>query len=277
MTQGVTHLSLTDNLTSSLPPFVSLPFYLQGTPLTEEKAPHAFLTLLPSGSMRFRWNENNENRNYFFKQVLPSGHKIIPLELIHSKTVYTVKRESPWSKIQGDGLITQDSSVVPVITAADCMPIYLYNPKTFCFGVLHSGWKGTGIISKALELSHKSFGTKNEDFLVILGPHIQSCCYTVDTDRAQYFSKTFTPSCITTDINGINHLSLAEANISILEKEGVPGGNIVCFTDCTSCSTLEGKPYLGSFRRETAGLDSSLSAEEKSRKFTPMAAFMYMN
>lgn len=259
-----------------LPQAVSLDFNKKGLPLINETTPRAVLTLLPAGSMRFRWKEKNIARTSFFKQVLSSNHAVFPLELIHSKTVYKVEKNLPWNMMQGDGVITQDSSVVPVITAADCMPIYLYNPKDFCFGVLHSGWKGTGIISKALELSHKSFGTKNEDFLVILGPHIQSCCYTVDQERAQYFSNTFTPSCITTDNYGTYHLSLAQANISILEKEGVLKENIVCFTDCTSCSTHEEKPYLGSFRRETAGLDSSLSAEEKSQKFTPMAAFMYM-
>ncbi len=276
MTENVTHLSLTDIFTDSNTSVVSLPFYSQGTAFKEEKAPQAFLTLLHAGSMRFRWNEINANRVSVFNTLIHSPHRLFPIELIHSHTVFSITKKTEWEGMQGDGFMTSDTACVPVITAADCMPIYLCNPKDFCFGVLHSGWKGTGIVSSALELARNRYGTKNEDFLVILGPHIQSCCYTVDDERAQYFAKTFTPSCIAPDTNGINHLSLAEANISLLEKEGVQAGNIVCFTDCTSCSTLEGKPYLGSFRRETAGLDSSLSAEEKSLKFTPMAAFMYM-
>ena len=276
MTENVTYVSLTDILPSSTPSVVTLPFYSQGTLFTAEEAPRAFLTLLPAGSMRFRWNEVNANRVSVFNRLIHSPHRLFSIELIHSHTVFSIDKKTDLHGIQGDGFMTSDTACVPVITAADCMPIYLYNPKDFCFGVLHSGWKGTGIVSSALELARNRYGTKNEDFLVILGPHIQSCCYTVDDERAHYFTKTFTPSCIAPDTNGINHLSLAEANISLLEKEGVQAGNIVCFTDCTSCSTLEGKPYLGSFRRETAGLDSSLSAEEKSLKFTPMAAFMYM-
>lgn len=273
MTDNITYLSL-DALTFPVPSFVEFPFYAGGSILTES-TPKACFSLLPSGSMRFRWTEVNKNRSNFFKQILSAHHTIFPIELIHSKTVYIIEKDTPWINIRGDGLLTQDHSVVPVITAADCMPIYLYNPKIQCFGVLHSGWKGTGIAAEALKLAKKNFGARSEDFHIILGPHIQSCCYTVDKERANYFSNTFTPHCITHSHNEY-HLSLAQANISMLQEEGVLPQNIACYSDCTSCGRLFGKPYLGSFRRETAGI-SSTSAEELSFHFTPMAAFMYMN
>ena len=62
MTENAIYVSLTDILPSSTPSVVTLPFYSQGTLFTAEEAPRALLTLLPAGSMRFRWNEVNANR-----------------------------------------------------------------------------------------------------------------------------------------------------------------------------------------------------------------------
>ena len=41
------------------------------------------------------------------------------------------------------------------------------------------------------------FGAKPADICVILGPHIHECCYTVDAERAAYFSREFSPDCCT--------------------------------------------------------------------------------
>ena len=40
------------------------------------------------------------------------------------------------------------------------MPLYLYDPVTGVFGIVHSGWKGTGIVVDAIELA-KNNGTIN--------------------------------------------------------------------------------------------------------------------
>ena len=52
-------------------------------------------------------------------------------------------------------MITKNPSLMPVVTVADCMPLYLYDSVSGVFGVVHSGWKGTGIIGEALNLAKK--------------------------------------------------------------------------------------------------------------------------
>lgn len=166
---------------------------------------------------------------------------------------------------RGDGIITRCQGLVPVVTVADCLPIFLYHQGTGCRGVVHSGWKGTGIVGEAIKLAERVYGAKAKDFSVVIGPHIQSCCYQVEEERIQYFVTNFGSSCILPP----DSLSLAQANINLLLSLGVPEDNVFCCSDCTCCD-----PRLGSFRRETASLPAEMALEEKLRRFTTMMAFV---
>ncbi len=223
----------------------------------EIEGPVAAMSLLSASSMRFRWNEKNERRKAFLKKI--SGKKTIAqVELIHSKTVYAVENADELFQQQGDGIITRQKNLVPVITVADCMPLFLYEEETGVFGVLHSGWKGTGIVKEALDLARSLYGSKAENFSVILGPHIHKCCYLVDEERAAYFSSTFTPSCVEEDKEkkGFFRLSLADANLSILEKAGVRRENIFVSDECTCCTKYADSSFkYGSFRREAGSIN----------------------
>lgn len=234
----------------------------------------ACITLKNAGSMRFRWNETNAARNLFFESLgidsVPDtqnerkkNKRAVPLELIHSKNVFCAENERSLLGARGDGIITANASIVPVITVADCAPIFFANYKARCFGVLHSGWKGTGIVLEAFEKAKQVYGAQKEDFFVIVGPHIQSCCYTVPKDRAEYFEKNFSPRCVEQK-NGSYHLSLKAANSHILAEYGIPQSHIAFATDCSSCDAR-----LGSFRREQVK-NNSLGENQ----FTPMAAFV---
>ena len=174
---------------------------------------------------------------------------------------------------EGDGVITSCRSFAPVVTAADCMPVFLWDSVTGVFGICHSGWKGTGIAAEAVSLMGKTFGAKPEDICVILGPHIHECCYTVDAERAAYFNREFSPDCCVpvdcgnscvrgasgavgvtdggagvggnpnaSDSSNVSatkyRLSLARANIVSLVKAGIKPENILHCTDCTSCFSL---------------------------------------
>ena len=227
-------------------------------------APKWAMSLRAAQSMRFRYDEINDNRDKFFADFFTGKQKsVVPVELIHSKTVYAVNSAADIGNRKGDGVITDRKNLVPAVTVADCMPIFIYDAKTGVFGSIHSGWRGTGIVGEALRLAKSKYGANVEDFSVVLGPHIQSCCYNVNEERAAYFRKNFTEECV----NGAS-LSLAKANLAVLNKAGVKSENIAVCTDCTCCArnASEGYPF-GSFRRETnatVGLP-----------FTVQAAFCY--
>ena len=244
--------------------FVSGLFYFHGRPLND--GARWGMSLKKAGSMSFRWEEENPVRNAFLSSLAPDK-TVAQVELIHSRTVFAVSSAQELEGRTGDGIITQNRNLLPVVTVADCMPIFLYEPVSRVFGTLHSGWKGTGIVREALLLAQKVYGSDIRNFCVVMGPHIHDCCYKIDEERAQYFRVNFCPECIS-QRDGAFYLSLAKANIHVLLELGVSEDSIVCSSDCTCCS-LE----FGSFRRQTASLPASMPMEEKRRHFAVQAAW----
>ncbi len=254
--------------------YVLLPFYKDGKPLT--RGARWGMTVRRAGTMRFRWNETNENRERLLAALC--GTRLpVSLELTHSKTVYDITSPTDTDGRTGDGMITRNDALVPVVTVADCVPVFLYDERTGVFGICHSGWRGTGIIGNALALAREKYGTNPRDVCVAIGPHIHDCCYTVDESRAAYFAEQFTPACVKSMIgengNTCYRLSLATANGAVLARSGIRAENIVIADDCTACSqdTCGDYPF-GSFRRQAAFL-RQLSADEQSRAMTVQAAF----
>jgi polyphenol oxidase len=262
--------------------YVLLPFYHADIPLPGG-SPVWGMTLRAARSMRFRWNETNGTRMKVLSEI--TGHRTgraltsVQLELIHSQTVYDVSSFSDTFGLRGDGIITQRPELMPVVTVADCMPLFLYDPVTKMFGAVHSGWKGTGIIGEAVRMAESRYGSDPQNICVALGPHIRSCCYVVNSERAGYFRRTFCDDCVTPyependrscaqswnkDGGRLYRLSLEKANLSVLDKAGIRDENITVADDCTSCCRI-----FGSFRRETAGIPES----DKWHSFTVQAAF----
>ena len=244
-------------------------FYRNSQPL--EDGPRFGMTLKSAGSMRFRWNEVNPVRNAFLGELAGTDHEICAVELIHSKTVFAIEEASEVDGCQGDGIITQNKALIPVVTVADCMPIFIYEPESGVFGMLHSGWKGTGIVENAIEVAEKKYGAKRSSFCVVMGPHIHECCYTVNEERAQYFRVNFTPDCVSriSPDSSSWSLSLLKANLAVLKDLGISEDNIVSYRECTSCN-----PKFGSFRRETAGLPPGTDLQEMQKHFTVQAAWV---
>lgn len=276
--------------------FILIPFYFGGKPLSDEKSPRWGMTLLSAGTMRFRWNEKNENRDKIFEEILESqnskGKKIVPIELIHSKIVVEAKNYGNTKNIQADGIVTKNRNLIPAVTVADCVPIFLYDTKTGAFGVFHSGWKGTGIAENGVKKMAELYGSKPENICAAIGPHIQSCCYNIDEERAKYFIENFGKDCVSENISETKvsedkisknelsknarevskselskkssekqdkkfpyALSLTQANLFVLKKAGIKEENIVAATDCTCCAKFSnGKSVFGSFRRQAASL-----------------------
>lgn len=292
--------------------YITLPFYENGRPLcSTESEKHALwgMTLLKAGSMRFRWNESNENRRTTLKKILSEIKKpvcsgkcsseegscdckprLAPIELIHSKDVFVTEQEGDTKGLKGDGLITKNPLLVPAVTVADCLPLFLYDRKNKATGAFHSGWKGTGIAGNGVKKMQEEFGSKPEDILAAIGPHIGSCCYFVDKERADYFTKNFGKKCIAKAENPASdeeadlikrfpyRLSLTEANLFVLRQAGIKEENITVAEDCTCCTSFaDGTKVFGSFRRQAAFLPSQIDADTRSRSMTVQAAFVMMN
>ncbi len=233
------------------------------------------MTVRSAGSMRFRWNEKNPAREKLLSEI--AAHcEVVPVQLDHTKIVYLIEEKNEIFQKIGDGIITRNKNLMPVVTVADCVPIYFSDNETGFFGIVHSGWKGTGIAAEAVELAAKKYGARKENIAVAIGAHIRNCCYIVNKERADYFAKNFTAECVKPLKDGeipcrgaalnwnsgsgpLFRLSLEKANLCILDRAGIRDENIVVANDCT-CHNLE----FGSNRRETG----------TGKTFTVQAAFV---
>jgi len=204
-------------------------------------APLCVITTAQAGSMGKNSSPDHKNRNKIMD--LLGIDKILCLNQEHTDFVFDSKEIE--NNLTGDGIITLEKKVLAV-TVADCLPIFLYDSKNNAYGIVHSGWKGTGIVLNALNKMATSYGTKPEDIHIIIGPSIGKCCYSVDKDRASNFaSKWGNNTVIEKDARNLYFLDLKKANKLMLENKGVK--NITVDENCTCCTR-----EFHSYRRDSA-------------------------
>ncbi|MGE5381584.1 MAG: peptidoglycan editing factor PgeF [Methylocystaceae bacterium] len=92
-----------------------------------------------------------------------------------------------------DGMITNESKLPLMTFYADCLPVYLFDPKRRAIGLVHSGWKGTAgrISAGAVKMLADEYGSDPADIQAIIGPGIGPCCYAIDDGVAAIFRKEF--------------------------------------------------------------------------------------
>ena len=138
-----------------------------------------------------------------------------------------------------DALITDRRRLALVVTAADCVPIYLYDPVRRVIGVAHAGWRGTvaGIAAATVRAMAVRFGCDPAQVHAAIGPSIGPCCYEVDEPVAgpvrQYYGDRAAallrpaarPGRYMLDLWSANRLDLESAGVRYVSTAGV----------CTSC------------------------------------------
>lgn len=159
-----------------------------------------------------------------------------------------------------DGIITDEPGVTLVTHYADCVPIFLLDPKRHAIGLVHAGWRGTAakIASVAVSSMVREFGCRPVDMLAGIGPSIGPCCFEVDAPVRDAFAAMteLNPSdFIRDDENGKYHVDLWEANRRILTEAGVPASSITVAGICTKC-----KADMLFSHRATGGKRGGLSA-----------------
>lgn len=83
-----------------------------------------------------------------------------------------------------DGHATDAPDTCLLVTVADCIPVYLLEPKKKVIALLHSGWRGTagGILGKGLALLRERAGVEPQDLVMHLGVGICGKCYEVGAE-----------------------------------------------------------------------------------------------
>lgn len=135
--------------------------------------------------------------------------------------------------LPGDGLITSRRRCPISVRSADCLPIFLWDEKSDCIGLVHAGWKGSrsNIAGKAVEQMSAHFGSDPQDIKAAFGPAICPDCYRVGGEFAGYFPEDVH------ERGGHYYLDLAGANQRRLIAAGVERRNIYNSHICTHCRT----------------------------------------
>ncbi len=176
-----------------------------------------------------------ENLNIISNIV--SAEDLALLNQVHSNTIV----EYSGNVYDADGFYTTKRKIFLGIRFADCLPIVFMDTKNRIIMSIHAGWRGTllGISKNAVEL-FKSFGSKTDDIIVSIGPHICGNCYEIKEDTAIEFNDKFI-----THKDGKMFLDMEAVNIEQMVKGGIPKSNIQSFGVCT----FENKNFF-SYRRD---------------------------
>jgi len=183
-----------------------------------------------------------ENRRRFFGALhIGLDELAFPMQC-HSNTVRAVKT---WGGYEDcDGLATSEYGVFIVLSVADCVPIFLFDPLTKTVAGVHAGWRGTSsrIAVNAVGLLKAEFGVEPKNILAFVGPAAGKCCYQVGDEVAEKFDGRF----LTKDGSGRWKVDLKSANQHQLVSEGILPGNIEVHAGCT----IHEAEIFHSFRRD---------------------------
>ena len=139
-----------------------------------------------------------------------------------------------------DGLVTDEPNLPLLIYAADCVPLYFYDPIHHAIGLSHAGWRGTvnGMAKATVEKMQEEFDTRPEDLLAAIGPSIAKECFEVDAPCAEEFlALPDSDKFVTDDGNGKFHADLWACNRAFLLGAGVLPEHITTGGVCTMCNS----------------------------------------
>jgi len=187
---------------------------------------------------------NEIQRNFLLPQLDSDLPEPVHIRQVHGDKIIIVDEDFPKrgrALEEADGLITKSSHLPLVIRTADCLPVFMYDVKQECIGLIHAGWKGSqkNIVKQAVQLMEAQWQSDSKDIKIAFGPAIRSCCYEV----SQEFEARFPQELIPRD--GRYYLDLPQVNKNQLVDSGVQGEDILDCGICTCCD----KNYF-SYRRE---------------------------
>lgn len=194
------------------------------------------------GSMKLSGNKIgrkiiNNRKNFFLRQKIDLNSLIWAGE-VHGNRVTVVDKRSAGKIIKNcDGLITADNNIVLAVTVADCLPVYLYEPKEKVIGLIHLGWRGLvkKIAVKAVDLIKKHYQINPLQLKVWVGPYIKVCHYEIKNDLVKKF-KNYSSTVIVR--NKKIYFDLAKVLIKQLQNRGVMRKNIKISRQCTYHSKI---------------------------------------
>jgi len=198
-----------------------------------------------------------ENRRRLFRALGLRADTLVTAGQVHSDVVALVS--APGHQERTDGLATLSGGLTLAVFCADCVPVWLLDPKTPAAAVVHAGWKGSlaGIAGRAARLMIERLGCRPKNLLAAIGPSIGPCCYEVGPDVAGPAADLYGPDVLSAPgPGGKARLDLWEINRRALTRAGLDPWRVYVSGLCTSCR----EDLFHSHRREalrSAGSDGT--------------------
>lgn len=155
----------------------------------------------------------------------------------HASDVWILGKKEPDSY---DGIVTNQRGVTIAALGADCIPMVFADSVKKACGVAHSGWKGTllGVAMATVNALIAEYDCSLEDIIVVLGPSIGPCCFTLPRESAEAFHNLH-PECVRLLDSPNPYVDIRKATRILLEQGGILPQNIQDqYQDlslCTSC------------------------------------------
>ena len=187
-------------------------------------------------------NTVEENRRCFFGSFGLDNKILAFQKQTHSDIITHVSKSGNVG--ESDALITDKPNLGLVISAADCVPVFMYDEENRVIAGVHSGWRGTEkeILTKTLRKLKSDFNTQPENLYVYVGPSISQKNYEVGPEVADLFDDQY----LEDKHNGKFLLNVSAVNYDMLTSFGVPDNQIQLSNLCT----YDNRKLLHSYRRE---------------------------
>jgi hypothetical protein len=191
-----------------------------------------------------------ENRRLFLEAAGINYRDLVCAKQVHGDEVKFVNHQDKGrgalsydnAITDADAFITNEKNLPLAVFTADCLSIFLYDPKDSAIGLVHAGWRGTqkNITAKTIKLMQQKFNTNPQDLYASFSPAIRGCCYEVGEEFKGFFSSGVVErdNHYYLDLVGLNKkqildLKMQEANIS----------------DCGICTYCRNREFF-SYRKE---------------------------
>ena len=171
---------------------------------------------------------------------------MVEAEQVHGASIALIGRSRTSGVIAGcDALVTDVPGLALLVRTADCLPIFVTDPRRGIVAIAHAGWRGLAVSlpARLIAALRHSAQSRPEELHVALGPAIHACCYEVGEECSARFGR------FVREAHGRRTCDLIGFAIDQLLGSGVPRERIVDSGFCTACDT--GRWY--SVRREGSG------------------------
>ena len=182
-----------------------------------------------------------ENRRRIFHAMGRPVESIYDCWQVHGTEVICTTQPRPLDGVhhKADAILTDQKDITLFMRFADCVPIFLVDPRRKVIGIVHAGWRGAvnGVITQAVRQMQEHYGVRPEDIYAGIGPSICVDHYQVGKEVVDAAVAAFGEASaqVLARRNGSLHLDLWTANRLTLEKSGVRQIEVAGI--CTACHT----------------------------------------